>query len=34
MEETGNGFLPSWRGTVIRAYFGRAFVVGVVVMLA
>jgi hypothetical protein len=34
MEETGNGFLPQWRGDRVRAYFGRAFVVGVVVMLA
>jgi hypothetical protein len=31
MEETGNGFLPSWRGDRVRAYFGRAFVVGLVI---
>lgn len=34
MEETGNGILPPWRGDRVRAYFGRAFVVGLVVMLA
>jgi hypothetical protein len=34
LEETGNGFLPVWRGDRIGAYFGRAFIVGVVVMLA
>jgi len=34
LEETGNGVLPAWRGDRISAYFGRAFVVGVVVVLA
>jgi hypothetical protein len=34
LEETGNGFLPVWRGDRVGAYFGRAFVVGIVVMLA
>lgn len=34
MEETGNGFLPRWRWDRVKAYFGRAFVVGLVVVLA
>jgi len=34
LEETGNGILPHWRGDRISAYFGRAFVVGIVVFLA
>lgn len=34
LEETGNGFLPVWRGDRIGAYFGRAFIVGIVVILA
>lgn len=34
MEETGNGFLPAWRGDRVRAYFGRAFVVGLAVVAA
>jgi len=34
LEETGNGLLPAWRGDRISAYFGRAFVVGLVVVLA
>lgn len=34
LEETGNGVVPPWRGDRIMAYFGRAFVVGVLVVLA
>jgi hypothetical protein len=34
LEETGNGILPTWRGDRITAYFGRAFVVGLIVVLA
>lgn len=34
LEEPGNGFLPVWRGDRIGAYFGRAFIVGIVVILA
>lgn len=34
MEEVGNGFLPTWRGDRIGAYFGRAFVVGLAVIAA
>lgn len=34
LEETGNGVLPVWRGDRIGAYFGRAFIVGLVVILA
>jgi len=34
LEETGNGIVPRWRGDRIGAYFGRAFVVGIVVVLA
>ncbi|MGP1356523.1 hypothetical protein [Roseicyclus sp.] len=34
LEETGNGFLPQWRGDRISSYFWRALVVGIVVILA
>lgn len=34
LEETGNGFLPIWRGDRVGDYFGRAFLVGLVVILA
>jgi membrane-anchored glycerophosphoryl diester phosphodiesterase (GDPDase) len=34
LEETGNGILPNWRGDRIRAYFGRTFIVGLIVILA
>lgn len=34
MEEIGNGVLPVWRGDRVRAYFGRAFVVGLAVIAA
>jgi len=34
LEETGNGVLPQWRWDRVKAYFGRAFVVGLVVILA
>jgi hypothetical protein len=34
LEEMGNGLVPAWRGDRIMSYFGRAFVVGVVVILA
>jgi hypothetical protein len=34
LEETGNGLLPQWRWDRVRSYFGRGFVVGLVVMLA
>jgi hypothetical protein len=34
LEETGNGLFPAWRGDRILSYFGRAFIVGIVVILA
>jgi hypothetical protein len=34
MEETGNGFLPSWRGDMSAPISGAPSLVGVVVMLA
>jgi hypothetical protein len=34
LEETGRGVIPVWRGDRIMAYFGRAFVVFLVVLLA
>ncbi|MDG4646881.1 hypothetical protein P6F26_00360 [Roseibacterium sp. SDUM158017] len=34
LEETGNGFLPQWRWGRITAYLGRAFLVGLAVVLA
>lgn len=34
MEETGNGLLPQWHWDRISSYLGRAFVVGLVVILA
>jgi hypothetical protein len=34
LEEMGNGLLPRWRWDRISSYFGRVFVVGIVVVLA
>ncbi|MBF9059490.1 hypothetical protein HKCCSP123_09890 [Rhodobacterales bacterium HKCCSP123] len=34
LEEMGDGFLPIWRGDRVAAYFGRAFIVVLVVILA
>lgn len=34
LEETGNGIVPPWRGDRVAAYFGRAFIVVLVVLLA
>lgn len=34
LEEMGNGLIPNWRGGRILSYFGRAIVVGLVVILA